>query len=90
MESSEYGNLESNLLVSVVVVGPGVVGLAVGWELALAGREALILEAEGAFGTQTPPRNSEVIHAGRSPLAAVRLRQADFPTGASGPGAVMA
>ena len=50
--------------VDCVVVGAGVVGLAVARELALAGREVLILEAEAAFGTATSARNSEVIHAG--------------------------
>ncbi|MDO5624289.1 MAG: NAD(P)/FAD-dependent oxidoreductase [Pseudomonadota bacterium] len=47
-----------------VVVGAGVVGLAVARALALAGREVVVLEAEGAFGTQTSARSSEVIHAG--------------------------
>ncbi|HEX7052337.1 MAG TPA: NAD(P)/FAD-dependent oxidoreductase [Burkholderiales bacterium] len=47
-----------------VVVGAGVVGLAVARELALAGREVVILEAEDAIGTHTSSRNSEVIHAG--------------------------
>ena len=51
-------------MVDAVVVGAGVVGLAVARKLALAGREVLILEAEAAFGTQTSARNSEVIHAG--------------------------
>jgi L-2-hydroxyglutarate oxidase LhgO len=41
-----------------------VVGLAVARALALRGRETLILEAEGAIGTETSSRNSEVIHAG--------------------------
>lgn len=50
--------------VDTVVVGAGVVGLAVARELALGGREVLIVEAEAAFGTQTSARNSEVIHAG--------------------------
>ena len=50
--------------IDTVVVGAGVVGLAVARKLALAGREVLILEAEAAFGTQTSARNSEVIHAG--------------------------
>jgi L-2-hydroxyglutarate oxidase LhgO len=50
--------------VDAVVVGAGVVGLAVARALALAGREVLVLEAEEAFGTQTSSRNSEVIHAG--------------------------
>jgi L-2-hydroxyglutarate oxidase LhgO len=48
----------------VAVIGAGVVGLAVARELALAGREVVVLEAEGAFGTHTSSRNSEVIHAG--------------------------
>ena len=50
--------------VDVVVVGAGVVGLAVARALALAGREVLVLEATQAIGTQTSSRNSEVIHAG--------------------------
>ena len=47
-----------------VVIGAGVVGLAVARALALAGREVVILEAEEAIGTHTSSRNSEVIHAG--------------------------
>jgi len=47
-----------------VVVGAGVVGLAVGRALALAGREVTVLERAGSFGTETSSRNSEVIHAG--------------------------
>ena len=47
-----------------VVIGAGVVGLAVARELAMAGREVVILEAEDAVGTHTSSRNSEVIHAG--------------------------
>ena len=50
--------------VDTVVIGAGVIGLAVARALALAGREVLILEAEERFGTQTSSRNSEVIHAG--------------------------
>jgi L-2-hydroxyglutarate oxidase LhgO len=50
--------------VDVVIVGAGVVGLAVARALAAAGREVLILEAESAFGTGISARNSEVIHAG--------------------------
>ncbi len=46
------------------VIGAGVVGLAVARALALAGREVVVLEAEGAIGTGTSSRNSEVIHAG--------------------------
>ena len=47
-----------------VVVGAGVVGLAMARALAMAGREVVILEAEDAIGTHTSSRNSEVIHAG--------------------------
>ncbi len=50
--------------VDCVVVGAGVVGLAVARALALAGRDVLVLEACAAIGTQTSSRNSEVIHAG--------------------------
>ena len=50
--------------VDAVVIGAGVVGLAVARALAMAGREVVILEAEDAIGTHTSSRNSEVIHAG--------------------------
>ena len=50
--------------IDCAVIGAGVVGLAIARELALAGREVIILEAESAFGTHTSARNSEVIHAG--------------------------
>lgn len=50
--------------VDCVVVGAGVVGLAVARALALQGREVLVLEAAKAIGTGTSSRNSEVIHAG--------------------------
>ncbi len=48
----------------VVVVGAGVVGLAVARALAQAGREVMVLEKEQAIGTGVSSRNSEVIHAG--------------------------
>lgn len=48
----------------VIVVGAGVVGLAIARSLALRGRQALILEQHATFGTETSSRNSEVIHAG--------------------------
>jgi L-2-hydroxyglutarate oxidase LhgO len=50
--------------VDCVVIGAGVVGLAVARALALAGREVIILEAAEGIGTETSSRNSEVIHAG--------------------------
>ena len=50
--------------VDAVVIGAGVVGLAVARELAARGHEPLILEAAARFGTGASSRNSEVIHAG--------------------------
>lgn len=50
--------------VEAIVVGAGVVGLAVARELARAGREVVLLERHGAIGTETSARNSEVIHGG--------------------------
>jgi len=50
--------------VDCAVIGAGVVGLAIARELALAGREVIVIEAEDAIGTHTSSRNSEVIHAG--------------------------
>lgn len=50
--------------VEAIVIGAGVVGLAVAKALAEAGREVVVLEAEDAIGTHTSSRNSEVIHAG--------------------------
>ena len=50
--------------VDVVVIGAGVVGLAVARALAQRGREVLILEAAERFGSGVSSRNSEVIHAG--------------------------
>ena len=47
-----------------VVIGAGVVGLAVARALAQSGREVVVIEAEDAIGTHTSSRNSEVIHAG--------------------------
>jgi L-2-hydroxyglutarate oxidase LhgO len=50
--------------VDCVVVGAGVIGLAIAREMALQGRETILLEREKAFGTVSSARNSEVIHAG--------------------------
>ena len=51
-------------VVDCVVVGAGVVGLAVARALALRGREVMVLEAADQIGTGISSRNSEVIHAG--------------------------
>ena len=50
--------------VDCVVIGAGVVGLAVARAVALAGREVIVLEKERWIGAETSSRNSEVIHAG--------------------------
>src|SRR5260370_12401274 len=50
--------------VECVVVGAGVIGLAVARRLAEAGRETVVLEAAEGIGTVTSSRSSEVIHAG--------------------------
>ena len=50
--------------VECVVIGAGVVGLAVARALARGGREVLVLEKERWIGSETSSRNSEVIHAG--------------------------
>src|SRR5207244_2104332 len=50
--------------VECVVIGAGVIGLAVARRLAQAGREVIVLEAAEGIGTITSSRNSEVIHAG--------------------------
>ena len=50
--------------IGCVVVGAGVVGLAMARAMAARGLETVILEAESAFGQGVSARNSEVIHAG--------------------------
>lgn len=50
--------------VDCVVVGAGVVGIAVARALAQNGREVIVLDAAEGIGTETSSRNSEVIHAG--------------------------
>jgi len=50
--------------IETVVIGAGVVGLAIASELAEAGQQVLVIERHTTFGTETSSRNSEVIHAG--------------------------
>src|SRR4051794_26381519 len=50
--------------VDCVVIGAGVIGLAVARQLAMAGRDVILLEATDCIGSGTSSRNSEVIHAG--------------------------
>ncbi len=47
-----------------VVIGAGVVGLAIARRLTQAGQDVILLEAAAAIGSETSSRNSEVIHAG--------------------------
>lgn len=50
--------------IDCAIIGAGVVGLAAARELALAGREVVIIESDRHVGAVTSGRNSEVIHAG--------------------------
>ena len=50
--------------VDSIVIGAGVVGLAIARALARAGREVIVVERHGHIGEETSSRNSEVIHAG--------------------------
>lgn len=50
--------------VQCIVIGAGVVGLAVARELAIRGVEVVVTEKAEGIGTGTSSRNSEVIHAG--------------------------
>jgi len=50
--------------VECIVIGAGVVGLALARKLAMQGREVVVLESEDRIGTGISSRNSEVIHAG--------------------------
>lgn len=57
-------SVEMTESVDCIVIGAGVVGLAVARVLAQSGREVIILESADMIGTETSSRNSEVIHAG--------------------------
>lgn len=50
--------------IECVVVGAGVVGLAIARQLAQSGLDVIVLESASDIGTGTSSRNSEVIHAG--------------------------
>jgi L-2-hydroxyglutarate oxidase LhgO len=51
-------------MLDFLVIGAGVVGLAIARRLARAGGDVVIVDAGSAIGTETSSRNSEVIHAG--------------------------
>lgn len=48
----------------VLVIGAGVVGLAIAREIAMAGRQVIVVEAAGTTGAGVSSRSSEVVHAG--------------------------
>ena len=50
--------------VETIVIGAGVVGLAIARALALKGQDVLVVEQHDLIGSETSSRNSEVIHAG--------------------------
>ena len=50
--------------VDIIIIGAGVVGLAIGASIANKDKEMYILEKEEGYGQGTSSRNSEVIHAG--------------------------
>jgi L-2-hydroxyglutarate oxidase LhgO len=50
--------------IDIVIVGAGIIGLAIGSEIAKEDREIYILEKETSYGKETSSRNSEVIHSG--------------------------
>jgi len=56
--------METTFDTECVVIGAGVVGLAVAYQLSQAGIQVMVLEQHKAIGTETSSRNSEVIHAG--------------------------
>src|SRR5256885_9842899 len=59
----------------VLVIGAGVVGLAIARQAALAGHEVIVAEATGGIGNGVSSRNSEVIHAGMYyPTGSLRAR----------------
>lgn len=52
------------LEIDIAIIGAGVVGLAIAAEVALAGKDVVVLEKNRTFGLETSSRNSQVIHAG--------------------------
>src|SRR3954469_4956635 len=59
----------------VLVIGAGVVGLAIARQAALAGHEVIVAEVTGGIGNGVSSRNSEVIHAGMYyPTGSLRAR----------------
>ncbi len=61
---NSVGGSSKPIDVETVVIGAGVVGLAIAAELANDRQDVLVVERHHTFGTETSSRNSEVIHAG--------------------------
>ena len=57
---SKLHNLDADL----IVIGAGVVGLAVSYTFSMKGKDVILIEKEKQFGTGVSSRNTEVIHAG--------------------------
>lgn len=58
-----------------LIVGAGVVGLAIGRALAMRGHDVVVADAADAIGTGVSSRNSEVIHGGMYyPVGSLRAR----------------
>jgi L-2-hydroxyglutarate oxidase LhgO len=51
-------------MLDFLVIGAGVIGLAIARRLARAGRDVVVIDAAASIGSETSSRNSEVIHAG--------------------------
>ena len=63
--------------VDIIVVGAGVIGLAVAAEVTqrLPDASIIVMERQGQFGWETSSRNSEVIHAGMyNPTGSLKAR----------------
>ena len=61
--------------VDAIVVGAGIIGIAIARELALAGRDVMLVDGEPIQGSWTSSRNSEVIHAGlHYPIGSLKAR----------------
>lgn len=56
--------MSENISCGPVVIGAGVIGLAIAHELAKKHKDVVVLESEAGFGHHTSSRNSEVIHSG--------------------------
>lgn len=56
--------MATNLKTDVVIIGAGVVGLAVAFKLSNNRRKVVVIEKNSQFGQETSSRNSEVVHSG--------------------------